>query len=272
MNKLIHFAGLVLLIAILVMSMAACGQPTVVPPATETPAPTPVAEPTKEVVVETPPPSPTPTPTPTPSVSVPPVAVTTVPMPMPSVSPTVAVTNAPVPTDASGNQAAGASPTVSPSAAVPASPTPTPYSYDAAFASTIMPDSVTIPEYAQDGYLNANGVNLRGGASDSAAIIGTYNSGTYVAILGTENGWTEVLIDGNVGYVRSNYVTSGYLGSHPGNGSAAPVVIGDGNGAGLVIVPDGPIVPSDSHNNSVITNAPSDINDGLDIYGGIPIG
>ena len=262
MNKLFRIAGMLLLIAVLVFSLAACGQRTV---QTE-PAATAEPEPTKEVVVETAPPSPTPTPTPTPTVSVPPVAVTTVPMPMPSVSPTVAVTNEPVPTDANGNPVA-ATAAVSPSPSASPSPTPTPYSYDAAFASTILPDGVTIPENAIDGHLNANGVNLRGGPSTSARILATYDSGTYVAILGTENGWTEVVINGEAGYVRSEYVTTGYVGSNAASIPSNGFVVGDGNGAGLVIVPDGPV--SNTTSGSTVVNTP-DL--GPDPFGGTPIG
>ena len=266
MNKLLQSAGLFLLIVVLVFSLAACGLRTV----TESPveSATPTVEPTKEVVVETAPPSPTPTPTPTPTVSVPPVAVTTVPMPMPSVSPTVAVTNQPVATDSAGNPVATAA--VSPSPSVSPSPTPTPYSYDAAFASSIMPDSVTIPDSAEDGYLNSNGVNLRGGPSMSARVLGTYDSGTYAAILGTENGWTEVIINGDVGYVRSEYVNRGYVGSNAASYSssgATAYVVSDGTGsAGLVIVPDGSI---NSNTSNTVTTP---VNDGLDIFGGVPIG
>ena len=255
MNKLFRSAGMILLIVVLVFSLAACGQRTVpsAPAATESVTP----EPTKEVVVETPPPSPTPTPTPTPSVSVPPVAVTTVPMPMPSVSPTVAVTNEPVPTDANGNPVAATS-AVSPSPSASPSPTPTPYSYDAAFASTIVPDSVTIPENASDGHLTANGVNLRGGPSASARILGTYDSGTYVSVIGTENGWTEVIINGVVGYVRSDYVATGYVGSNAASSNSGAVVINNGSGAGLVIVPDGPV--NSNSNTGVAVQAPQETN------------
>ena len=51
MNKILHSAVVFLLIAVLVCSLAACGQRAAQPePVTET----------KEIVVETPPPSPTP--------------------------------------------------------------------------------------------------------------------------------------------------------------------------------------------------------------------
>ena len=242
MNKLFCRTGLLLLIAVLVFSLTACGLRTVQPEPVATPTP----EPSKEVVVETPPPSPSPTPTPTPTVSVPPVAVTTVPMPMPSVSPTVAVTNEPVPTDANGNPVSNATATVSPSPSASPSPTPTPYSYDAAFASTITPDSVTIPENAVDGHLIANDVVLHGGPSASARSLGTFSNGTYVAILGTENGWTEVVINGVTGYVKSEYVSNGYTGSNAASSGSAAVYVGGNNGSGLVIVPDGPVNNSGS--------------------------
>ena len=243
MNKLIQTAGLFLLIAVLVFSLAACGQRAAQP---ET---VPETEPTKEIVVETPPPSPTPTPTPTPSV--PPVAVTTVPMPMPSVSPTVAVTNTPVPENSTSSPAV-ASPTVSPSPSASPSPTPTPYSRDAEFASTIVPDSVNIPANAVDGYLNANGVVFRGGPSQSANIISTYDSGTRVSILGTENGWTEVIINGVAGYIRSDYVTSGTAATIPGGSTPVVVSDGDASGIGLVILPDSQL-PS----NTITTATPT---------------
>ena len=270
MNKLFRSAGMLLLIAVLVFSLAACGQRTVQQPVESTPT----VEPTKEIVVETPPPSPTPTPTPTPSVSVPPVAVTTVPMPMPSVSPTVAVTNEPVPTDANGNPITTASPTVSPSPSASPSPTPTPYSYDAAFASTIMPDSVTIPENAEEGVINANGVILRGGPSASAVILDTFDIGTRVAILGMENGWVEVVVNGESGYIKSDYVTRGTYINNAGitapDYDSGAVYINNGSGNGMVIVPDGPVASNHSH--STTETIPNSMNDTPDIYGGVPIG
>ncbi len=260
MNKLFRSAGMLLLIAVLVFSLAACGQRTVQPTAESTPT----VEPTKEIVVETPPPSPTPTPTPTPSVSVPPVAVTTVPMPMPSVSPTVAVTNEPVPTDANGNPVSSASPTVSPNPSASPSPTPTPYSYDAAFASTIMPDSVTIPENAEEGVINANGVILRGGPSASAVILNTFDIGTRVSILGMENDWVEVVVNGESGYIKSDYITRGtYVSNNAGTTAAdygtGAVYIDDGTANGMVIVPNGPI-GSANHNTVPVTPAQEEYN------------
>ena len=220
MNKLIRTAGLFLLIAVLVLSLAACGQRNTQPEDNDLQ--------NKEIIVETPPASPTPMATPTPSV---PVAVTTVPMPMPSVSPTVGVTTTPDPaaSDATGTGTA-ASPAVSPSPTPSASPTPT-YSEDAHFASTIRPDGYTVPANSVPGYVNANNVIVRGGPSGSAVIIGTADVGTYVDILTTENGWTEVVIGGTTGYIKSEYVTKGdYFDS--------PYYIGSNNGQGQIVVPN----------------------------------
>ncbi|MCR5137594.1 MAG: SH3 domain-containing protein [Oscillospiraceae bacterium] len=234
MNQKIRFTGIILLIAVLVLSLAACGERNTVP-AADTPS-----VPPSEIVIETPPPSPSPTPTPTPS-AVPSVSVTTVPMPMPSVSPTVSVATTPDPAASPGASASpAASPTVSPSPSASPSPTPTPYSPDANFASTINPDGYFVPDNAVPGYLNANGVVLHGGPSNSARTLGTFDVGTPVDIIGVENGWTEVIIGGLTGYVKSNYVTGGSYGS-------GPAVIYDDPSAGsggVIIVPAGESRPA----------------------------
>ena len=229
MNKTIRSAGAVLLMFCLIFTLAACGQRNSQPEAT------PPVEENKQVVVETAPPSPTPTPTPTPSL--PPATVTTVPMPMPSVSPTVSVTNSPSP-DPAASPAVGASPAVSPSV----SPSPTPaaapvYSADAAFASTIQPDTSLLPANTLPGYINANGVVLRGGPNGSAVILGTFDIGTIVAIIGVENGWTEVYIDGVMGYVKSEYVTHGVSANVPIGPSS--YTTDSGSSAAQVVIPDG---------------------------------
>ncbi|MCR5090167.1 MAG: SH3 domain-containing protein [Oscillospiraceae bacterium] len=228
MNKLLRTTGLLLLAAALLLSLAACGQRTVETENTIT-TPTPTEE-TKEIVVETPPPSPTPTPTPTPST--PPVAVTTVPMPMPSVTPTVAITTTPDPnnpTATPGTTSSVASPTVSASPSPSASPTPT-YSAEANFASTIQPDSVTVPDTAVAGYITVNGANLRGAPNTSGRVLGTMSLGTAVQILATEGNWTEVLVDEVVGYVLSDYVAKG---TYSGTATVSGI-----NTAGTIIVSD----------------------------------
>ena len=159
---------------------------------------------------------------------------------------------------------ASASPTVSPNPSASPSPTPTPYSYDAAFASTIMPDSVTIPENAEEGVINANGVILRGGPSASAVILNTFDIGTRVSILGMENDWVEVVVNGESGYIKSDYITRGtYVSSNVGTTAAdygtGAVYIDDGTANGMVIVPNGPI-GSGNHNTVPVTPAQEEYN------------
>ena len=191
-----------------------------------------------EITVETPPPSPTPSATPTPSV--PPVAVTTVPMPMPSVSPTPGVTTPEVTAEPTSEPSplVSASPTVSPSA----SPAPV-YSADAAFASTILPDAALVPDSAVAGYVAGNDVIFRAGPSASARALATLQYGTYVDIIGSENGWTEVILGGVYGYIASNYVARGYYST----GSSASF-IGNSGGSTVVIVPNG-----ETHNGAVVS-------------------
>ena len=231
MNKILRAAGFFLLIAVLICALAACGQRT---------AAAPEPEETKEITVETPPPSPTPMPTPTPSV--PAVEVTTVPMPMPSVSPTPGVTTTDAGTATASPEVSpivSARPTVSPSATAAAAPV---YSADAAFASTILPDAALVPDSAVPGYVTGNNVAFRAGPSASARVIGTLESGTYIDIVGTENGWTEVIIRGVYGYISSEYVargnysvpSSGFVGS---SGSTVIIVPG-GEPVGGVVVED----------------------------------
>ncbi len=242
MNKLIRTAGLFLLIAVLVLSLGACGQRNTQPENNDLQ--------NKEIIVETPPASPTPLATPAPSV---PVAVTTVPMPMPSVSPTVGVTTTPDPADpnAAGTGGTPASPAVSPSPSPSASPAPV-YSEDAHFASTIRPDGYTVPANAVPGYVNANNVIVRGGPSGSAVILGYADVGAYVDILAVENGWTEVLIGGTTGYIKSEYVTKGDY-----DGPA--YYIGGNNGQGQIVV------PNEHHGNPAVTPGDDDWNPNLGI-------
>ena len=242
MNKLMKNAAVFLLVFALVCALAACGETT--GETTQQPTVTEVTE-TKEITVETPPPSPTPSETPAPSV--PPVAVTTVPMPMPSVSPTPGVTT----TDAATTTAAPeASPIVSASPSPSASPTASVapvYSADAAFASTILPDGALVPDSAVAGYVAGNDVIFRAGPSASARALATLQYGTYVDIVGTENGWTEVILNGVYGYINSNYIARGYYYTQ------SPSSFIGSSGSTVIIVPNG-----ETHN--AVVAAPTETN------------
>lgn len=60
-----------------------------------------------------------------------------------------------------------------------------------------------------DGYINAMYVRFRSNPSNSAAILGEYNRGKALTITGTIGDWTACTIDGQAGYVFSQYVSSG---------------------------------------------------------------
>ena len=66
------------------------------------------------------------------------------------------------------------------------------------------------------GYINAMYVRFRSGPSNSATILGEYNLGKALTITGRSGDWTACIIDGQSGYVFSQYVSSG---SYSGSGS-----------------------------------------------------
>ena len=65
------------------------------------------------------------------------------------------------------------------------------------------------PQSGSDGYINAMYVRFRSNPSNSAAILGEYNRGKALTITGTIGDWTACTIDGQAGYVFSQYVSSG---------------------------------------------------------------
>ena len=73
-----------------------------------------------------------------------------------------------------------------------------------------------------NGYINAMYVRFRSGPSNSAAILAEYNLGKALTITGVSGDWTACTIDGQSGYVFSQYVSSG---SYSGSGST--IVSGD---------------------------------------------
>ena len=60
-----------------------------------------------------------------------------------------------------------------------------------------------------NGYINAMYVRFRSGPTNSASILGEYNVGKAVTITGTSGDWTACIIDGQSGYVFSQYVGYG---------------------------------------------------------------
>lgn len=158
------------------------------------------------------------------------------------ITPTVAVTPFPVPSNTPAP-----TPTVAPTPGV--SPTP-----NAAATPTPDPDVTIVPlatatqaelNSAKAGYVNGNGVNMRAGVGTKTQILNTYNAGTNLLILGTQNGWTKVSVNGVVGYIWSEFVSTG---------NPSPYVESDGNAVIVGSDPtgDGGTVNSDGSTNAFI--------------------
>ena len=72
----------------------------------------------------------------------------------------------------------------------------------------------------KDGYIKGNNVRFRSAASMSASILGEYNYGTALKITGVSGDWTAVTINGQAGYVYSQYVAEGTIAVSGGGNSS----------------------------------------------------
>ena len=72
--------------------------------------------------------------------------------------------------------------------------------------SAVTQDAVSADTAVHSGEINGNMVRFRSGPGTTYSIIGTYNRGTALQITGSEQGWTQAVIDGVRGYVFSDYV------------------------------------------------------------------
>ena len=59
------------------------------------------------------------------------------------------------------------------------------------------------------GYINAMYVRFRSGPGSDYSVLGEYNRGKEVTPIGSGDGWTACIIDGQLGYVYTQYVTLG---------------------------------------------------------------
>ncbi|MGI5976345.1 MAG: SH3 domain-containing protein [Candidatus Limivicinus sp.] len=59
------------------------------------------------------------------------------------------------------------------------------------------------------GYINAMYVRFRSGPSSAHSVLGEYNKGKEVTVVGSEGGWTACYIDGQPGYIYSQYISGG---------------------------------------------------------------
>lgn len=62
---------------------------------------------------------------------------------------------------------------------------------------------------SRDGYITGNSVRFREGPSTRDEILGEFNYGTALKITGSSGDWTAVVINGQSGYVYSQYVAEG---------------------------------------------------------------
>ncbi len=81
-------------------------------------------------------------------------------------------------------------------------------------ADTVTPDSslsYTPAVEATDAYINAMYVRFRSGPGSEYSVLGEYNRGKTVRTIGSGDGWTACVIDGQLGYIYSQYITTGSL-------------------------------------------------------------
>ena len=78
-------------------------------------------------------------------------------------------------------------------------------------APTPTPQPAETPVDAEPGYISGNNVRFRSGPSMNAGVLGEYNSGKALTITGISGDWTAVTIDGQSGYVYSQYVARGTI-------------------------------------------------------------
>ena len=60
-----------------------------------------------------------------------------------------------------------------------------------------------------EGYINAMYVRFRSGPGSAYSVLGEYNKGKAVTLIGSGDGWTACVIDGQLGYVYSQYISTG---------------------------------------------------------------
>ena len=77
----------------------------------------------------------------------------------------------------------------------------------AATAPVFTPAPTGSGSYA--GYINAMYVRFRSGPGSEYSVLGEYNRGKEVMPIGSGDGWTACIIDGQLGYVYTQYITLG---------------------------------------------------------------
>ena len=100
-------------------------------------------------------------------------------------------------------------PAVTPSPFPTFSPTPVPTPFPT-FSPTPAPTPAMqdfLSTTSRQGWVNGRDVNFRKRPGMDAEVHTIVDFGKELTILGSQNGWTKVVIDGTVGYIKSEYVT-----------------------------------------------------------------
>ena len=94
-------------------------------------------------------------------------------------------------------------------------------------------------------------VRFRSGPSGSSAILGEYNNGKAITVLGTEGDWTLCYIDGQYGYIFSSYVSAAAPAVNatpaPAADTASPVIVFQDSGSAPVTPAPAAPVPGSGH-------------------------
>lgn len=77
--------------------------------------------------------------------------------------------------------------------------------------TTPMSQAKTVSTYDDpiQGYTNAKSLNLRSEPDKTSKLLGTYNKGTTVQIIGDNGDWYNVDVSGSTGYMLKQYVSVG---------------------------------------------------------------
>jgi len=87
------------------------------------------------------------------------------------------------------------------------------YSGKKGYVSTeFLKDILAAENFSATGTISGDCVFIRTGPSTSDTTITTYNTGKTMSVIGINNGWYKVKVDGHTGYVRSDFmeITGGY--------------------------------------------------------------
>lgn len=86
-------------------------------------------------------------------------------------------------------------------------------------ASSSSSNAPVTEEKTEIGIVKGYGCRMRSEPNTSSKILGTYNAGTRMTVLGSENGWYKIKYDGKTGYMRSDLMEIGTGSSNSGNSS-----------------------------------------------------